>query len=245
KVCVWIVQGVSKDDTQLPRNLNFVKKYPIISDMVDAPEVSSEGTKTVPKIYVTGFKPFRPHRENASELAVQSLNIRKVEQELTVRVHTDILPVEYINAGTRILKSRKELSPKLTVHVGQGNVEKLKLESRAKNKGYILHDEVRHTPPGEICLPGGEDVIESSIDMNVVAEAMNKKTHLNLQCAASRDPGNFVCGFVYYLSLNEDKSSTAFIHVPSQDNSSIKDTTDALEEAIITLYQQLMQGNSL
>ncbi|XP_066967724.1 pyroglutamyl-peptidase 1 [Macrobrachium rosenbergii] len=193
-----------------------------------------------PIIYLTGFGPFPPHGVNPSQVAVEHLDVTKLEEELDVKVVKEIIPVEYEKV-TKVVKQRwKELKPKLTVHVGvSGQAETLVLEQVGHNNGYSRLDNCRCLPSRGECCPGGEEVITSGIRMDLISRALNSDTSLKLTCVKSTDAGRFLCDFIFYTSLHEDKSRSAFIHVPTLNRFSKEDIASAIEKAVKEMYLQV------
>lgn len=66
-----------------------------------------------PVIFVTGFGPFAGHSINASESAVELLAKGNLEEELGVRLVTEILKVEYNYVKKTVPQRWKELVPKV------------------------------------------------------------------------------------------------------------------------------------
>ncbi|XP_050704950.1 pyroglutamyl-peptidase 1-like isoform X2 [Eriocheir sinensis] len=192
-----------------------------------------------PVIYVTGFGPFSGHAINASQLAVELLPREDIEEKLGVRLITEIVEVEYEYVKKTIPQRWKKYMPKLTVHVGVSNLaETLTLEQLAHNTGYEKEDNCGCVPIGGLCHSDGTDIIQSSIQMDMISSTLNKATCLKLPCAKSTDPGRFLCDFTYYLSLKEDKSRSAFIHVPTLQKFTAEEISSALAAAIKEMYLQ-------
>ncbi|MPC48667.1 Pyroglutamyl-peptidase 1 [Portunus trituberculatus] len=108
-----------------------------------------------PVIFVTGFGPFAGHTINASQSAVELLAKGNLEEELGVRLVTEILEVEYNYVKKTVPQRWKELVPKLTIHVGVSGIsETLVLEQLAHNTGYVRVDNCGCVPQNAVCYPG-------------------------------------------------------------------------------------------
>lgn len=66
-----------------------------------------------PVIFVTGFGPFPGHPTNASQSSVELLAEENIEEELGVRLVTEIVRVEYDYVKKIIPQRWKELKPKV------------------------------------------------------------------------------------------------------------------------------------
>lgn len=195
-----------------------------------------------PVIFVTGFGPFAGHPINASQSAVELLAKGNLEEELGVRLVTEILKVEYDYVKKTVPQRWKDLVPKLTIHVGVSSMsETLVLEQLAHNTGYEKKDNCGCVTKDGVCYPGESDVIQSSIRMDLISSAVNKATSVKLPCAKSTDPGRFLCDFTYFLSLAEDKCRSAFIHVPTLNKVTVEEIVAALATAIKEMYLQVVE----
>nr|XP_053641447.1 pyroglutamyl-peptidase 1-like [Cherax quadricarinatus] len=205
-------------------------------------DASVEVKDSRPVIYVTGFGPFPSHAVNASQLAVDGLANFNLEEELGVKLVTETMKVEYNYVQKTIPQRWANLKPKLTVHVGvSGQAETLTLEQLAHNAGYNRQDNCGCMPGSGLCIPDGDQVIHSGIRMDLISRNINKNTGLNLPCVKSTDAGRFLCDFIYYLSLKEDRNRSAFIHVPTLNRFSAKDISAAVAAAIKEMYKQVVE----
>ncbi|XP_002731379.1 pyroglutamyl-peptidase 1-like [Saccoglossus kowalevskii] len=166
-------------------------------------------TKTV---VVTGFGPFGEHKVNASSVAVQEL--KKLNLGDDVSLVTEEMPVIYEDIQEIVPSLWKQHQPILLIHVGvSGIAEAITLEELAHNTGYVQRDIKMKTPDTGCCIDGGPDCIISRLDMGAVCEHINQ-TNCGIQVVTSKDAGRYLCDFSYYLSLSQDCSCAAFVHVP-------------------------------
>ncbi|KAK4315683.1 hypothetical protein Pmani_000469 [Petrolisthes manimaculis] len=205
-------------------------------------DASKELQENRPIIYVTGFGPFDSHPVNASQIAVEKLVKQNLESDLGVKLVTEIVKVEYEYVKKTVPQRWKELKPKLVVHVGvSGMAETLTLEQLAHNHEYTRSDNCGCLPNQGSCCPDGDPVLKSGIRMDLISSKLNKMIHLKLSCAKSTDPGRFLCDFIYYLSLNEDRIRAAFIHVPPLSKFSAQDISASIAAAIKEMYAQVLE----
>ncbi|KAK8739958.1 hypothetical protein OTU49_003284, partial [Cherax quadricarinatus] len=195
----------------------------------------------LPVIYITGFSKFWNFPVNSSEEALKKLQELNLDKRLKCRIVIEILSVSYKDINSIIPKKWEELKPKLVIHVGmKNNTDKLMLEQMAHNTGYQYFDNHRMLPKNNICIPGGEEVIESGICMKMASQAINENG--TLKSDRSTNAGRFICEYVYYLSLHQDRLRSAFIHVPPiEENLSASDIATGLAVAVEALYQQVLE----
>nr|XP_045605878.1 pyroglutamyl-peptidase 1-like protein [Procambarus clarkii] len=201
-------------------------------------------TKNCPVIYITGFSKFWHYSENSSEMAVCILKELNLEKKLGCKIVFDILNVSYEDASSIIPKKWKELNPQLVIHIGMKcNTDKLILEQVARNSGYEYNDVHRKVPKDKLCIPGGEEEIKSGICMETVSKTINENG--TMKSEKSTNAGWFICEYVYYLSLHQNRFRSAFIHVPPiRDNISASDIAAGLAAAIEALYHQALDLNN-
>lgn len=91
-------------------------------------------------------------------------------------------------------------------------------------------------------------VLETKLDVDKLTESSNftfQKKCCEAQCSVSEDPGQFLCGFSYYLSLHHDSSKSLFVHVPSMELFSIEEMALALRSIIFESLEQLYKFKSI
>lgn len=93
--------------------------YIFFSAMVLCRESASEPSNEAerPVIYVTGFKPFWHHCYNSSQEAVLLLKDTDLEQQLGVKLVTDILLVSYKYIASYVPEMWQKLKPKVSTVV--------------------------------------------------------------------------------------------------------------------------------
>lgn len=192
-------------------------------------------------VLVTGFGPFAMHQVNASWVAVQELEKMGLGEDLDVSLVTREIPVEYSTVKEKIPKLWQDISPQLVVHVGVSGIAKeLTLEQAAHNNGYDKPDVRGLLPSNQCCIDGALPCLCSDIDMNQICEIINK-SQCGVHSIVSHDPGRYLCDFIYFTSLNVNKTRTAFIHVPPLDRPySAHQLAVGLRLAIRAMLKQMM-----
>ncbi|XP_055880433.1 pyroglutamyl-peptidase 1-like isoform X1 [Biomphalaria glabrata] len=189
-------------------------------------------------VVVTGFGPFKGHTVNSSWVSVQELY--KIGLGLD---HIELIifeiPVIYDYVKQIIPELWTKYNPVLMVHVGvSGVATEITLEQRAHNDGYTRDDVQGLFPLTQKCVDDCcENIIVSSIDMNLVCEAVNNN-NLRVTSVVSQDPGRYLCDFTYFQSLHINKNCTAFIHVPPLDKYPAVELAKGLQAAIQAMLKQ-------
>jgi len=165
-------------------------------------------------VVVTGFGPFEGHQVNASWECVKELE--KIGLGGKINIIICEIPVAYKKAKSIIPALWEKHNPLLMVHVGvSGQASEITLETLAHNDGYLRPDVESSMPEDCMCISDScHEVIQSEIDMNQVCQKVNQTRDLKVKSVVSDDPGRYLCDFTYFLSLHQDKSRSAFIHVP-------------------------------
>merc|ERR1712212_253199 len=186
-------------------------------------------------IVVTGFGPFVGtsgkdgnvirHDKNASWEAVKHLasNWKAADHEVELRVEEIEVSYSACETATDRIWDTSDV-PLFVIHVGvAGKRDSIDLEVCSRNGSYCLKDVLGHVgcrdhEPDNPTVVSGPDVLKTDIDvMGCLADCPPE-----FKCNVSDDPGNYLCGYIYYRSLlkvNElqekgMKTSALFIHVP-------------------------------
>ncbi|KER25882.1 pyroglutamyl-peptidase I [Opisthorchis viverrini] len=179
------------------------------------------GTSTKPskayRIVITGFGAFGIHEENSSSVAVQTLrelwfNTDELHSCSVELITFENVPVTYrdcLDISNRIWDS----NPDLVIHVGlDSSARAVTLESQAFNGPYNMPDVDGDTCKFDgLCYPSGLQRLCCKLDL---FHSYNALTEKGVPMCLSNNPGLFLCGYIYYLSLSHNTSRTVFIHVP-------------------------------
>ncbi|VDQ00746.1 unnamed protein product [Trichobilharzia regenti] len=174
------------------------------------------------RIVVTGFGLFGSHEENSSSLAVHQLkkiwDAKYSDACIPVELHTiENVPVAY--------------GADLVIHVGMHtNVTVPTLETQSYNHGYNKPDIDGTYCANDGCVSThGKPVLQCEMDLNKLCEKLIEN---HISCSTSNNPGNFLCGYIYYKSLQLSADRVVFVHVPSLDKMSAEDIARSLLEII-------------
>ncbi|VDO13844.1 unnamed protein product [Rodentolepis nana] len=164
------------------------------------------------KVIVTGFGPFSGIVRNSSTIAALNLknkwsNILSDSQASTELIVIPNIEVSYESADRVTANIWDEIKPDLVIHVGvNAGAEQIQIETQSKSGPYIKGDQDCHQQD-ELCI----NCICSDLNLK---EACKELQNLGFDCALSNDPGFYICGYIYYRSLERNPSRSVFIHVP-------------------------------
>uniref|UniRef100_W5NAV5 Pyroglutamyl-peptidase I like n=1 Tax=Lepisosteus oculatus TaxID=7918 RepID=W5NAV5_LEPOC len=187
-------------------------------------------------VLFSGFGPFRQYLFNPSWPAVQGLKMSGLGED--VDIHIKELPVSYRKAQELVVLLWKTFSPQLAIHVriAPGS-SAIILEQSGKNEGYKSRDVCGTCPADGRCVVGGPGRIDSVMDMKSLARRLRGR---GLDVIYSRDPGRYLCDFVYYTSLYQGKGRAALVHVPASGRlASTQTLVPILRDIAHALLQQL------
>ena len=172
------------------------------------------------KILVSGFAPFGPHKENSSEIIVNSLSLPDLQKI--------ILPVTFKEAFEVLKAEIRSSKPDIVICFGLAhNRTKISLEKVAINlidceipdNNGVLHK-------GEPITASGKAAYFSTLPLNSMKE--------NLPVEISYSAGTYVCNYVMYrtLELLESTSVKAgFIHLPPLTSDMLSIVTELIKKS--------------
>ncbi|KAH8242315.1 hypothetical protein KR032_000344 [Drosophila birchii] len=212
-------------------------------------------------IVVSGFGPFVGHESiNASWEAVKLLpdvlSYNGEDYDLEKR----LVPVEYsaVDDAVTEIWSRE---PHLVIHVGVSGVAKcVYVEKLAYNHKFRRPDNSGNYLPNGSCelqrngranvLRCGLDVDKIVVTVNATCDecvAPNKPTTTTPHndnpktpsaTKASKNVGDFLCGYIYLKSLDMDTKRSLFVHVPPIDKPF---STEKTSEILFKIVEQCVQ----
>ncbi|XP_034123053.1 pyroglutamyl-peptidase 1 [Drosophila guanche] len=187
---------------------------------------SSEGKLIV----VSGFGPFIGHEEiNASWEAVKLLPEMLTHNGIEYVVVKRLVPVEYraVDEACKEIWSRQ---PEMVIHVGVSGIAKcVYVEKLAYNHKFRRADNSgQYLSNGSCVLPhnGRANVLRCGLDVDKIVEAVNATCESCVApvlsnsdkplgaTRASKNVGDFLCGYIYLKSLDVDSKRSVFVHVP-------------------------------
>jgi len=199
----------------------------------------NNGKKTV---LVTGFGPFQNTPINDSWESVKRLwdfnnwptNIKLITRQLNV-VYKEVLD--------EVPKLWDEFKPDLVIHVGvSGGATSICIEEQSFNDEYNENDITNACPPSNCCCPNGKRCLKTKLDVAQLCSYTNQSCHdvgCSVFCQSSSDPGNYLCGFTYYLSLSKDHTKALFVHVPPSKIFDVESMARALQFIILNSLEQI------
>eukprot|EP00099_Drosophila_melanogaster_P027647 NP_730035.1 uncharacterized protein Dmel_CG32147 [Drosophila melanogaster] len=216
-------------------------------------------------IVVSGFGPFLGHEAvNASWEAVKLLPEILTHDGIEYDLEKRLVSVEYGAVDEAVAEIWKR-QPYLVIHVGVSGVAKcVYIEKLAYNHKFRRADNCDKKLANGTCeLPnnGHANVLKTELDVDKIVAVVNENcadcvgptqqpTHNdNLKSLsatkASKNVGDFLCGYIYLKSLDMDRKRSLFVHVPPVDRpfSSVK-TSEILFSIVEQCIQQVVAFDS-
>lgn len=158
------------------------------------------------KLLITGFEPFNNEEINSSFLAVEQLDDKIGDYNLTKL----LVPVVYGKAFDTVYRKVEELKPDAILCVGQaGGRKNVSLEKIAINyRSSAIYDNEGNKYQGVKIDENSCDGFFVNLDIERLAKISNSEVSLTA--------GSFVCNDLLYMLLNHYGSTIkiGFIHVP-------------------------------
>lgn len=208
--------------------------YPTLNDDFSIPGI----VKQPMTILVTGFGPFDGHDINASWEAVKAL--QALGSPHNSKLVAKEIPVVYDHVSQCIPDMWKSHAPKIVVHVGvSGYADEITIETCAHNSGYNRLDVTGCTARSLCYKDGGTECLSTGLNVQRICEDVNESGCLAMATLSS-NAGRYLCEYIYYASLCEDRSRVIFVHVPPLDSPyTAKELGHALQVIIISMMKQL------
>ncbi|XP_017065692.1 pyroglutamyl-peptidase 1 [Drosophila eugracilis] len=208
-------------------------------------------------IVVSGFGVFRGHESvNASWEAVKLLPESITHDGIDYDLEKRLVPVEYEAVDGAVLEIWKR-KPYLVIHVGVSGITKCcAVEKLAYNHKFRRADNCDQRLPNGSCELSNNvhaNVLRTELDVDKIVEAVNDKCsdcvapiepphNDNLKphsaTKASKNVGDFLCGYIYLKSLDIDKKRSLFVHVPPVDKPFSSEKT---AEIVLRIIEQCIQ----
>lgn len=168
-------------------------------------------------LLITGFGPFPGVTENVSGWLVEALAAASYSSCLGCKLDAQVLPTEWAEVsalGPRLLHQHK---PRMLLHFGLSKRARgFRIERSAHNRVGTKEDARSALPMTGIILEHGPDRLDTQLPVASLAKHLRKQ---GFPAAASRSAGNYLCNFLYYLSLEwakrqDRRCDVVFVHVP-------------------------------
>jgi pyroglutamyl-peptidase len=177
-----------------------------------------------PKVILTGFGSFSGVTNNPTERIIDELH-----NEENIAHRYEILKVG-VQDVTELYKSLSQMqNDLLLIHLGVATSQDcIKIECCAyNNMTFRVPDENGYQPQGE-CIDLNqplEMMLDSELPLEAIALELKAEGH---NVCLSRDPGRFLCNYIYYNSLIyqeacNKKRLAVFIHFPNFDKVCLDD----------------------
>ncbi|KAI6222034.1 hypothetical protein M3Y95_00941700 [Aphelenchoides besseyi] len=168
------------------------------------------------RICVTGYGSFGGFDVNPAQVIVR--NLSKYEFPSNLDVTTEIIEVSYNSANECSTKLCECTKPDFIVHVGVNGYlcDSIEMEKQAFSHGYVSVDVNGKVPllnRSIVELKNEEPrILKTMLDCESIAKAADN-LYPEIEVGTSTNPGRFLCGYIYYLSLAKSNGRAVFIHV--------------------------------
>lgn len=168
-----------------------------------------------PRVLLTGFGPFGPHRVNPSEALVRRI---AADPPPWIDLATLVLPVSWDAAFPPVAAALADFRPDGVLHVGlAANRNAVEFERFAVNwRSARISDVSGRTLAGAAIEPGGPAGVASTADVDALAAAA---LAAGAPAATSSHAGTFLCNDTLYRTLRwferrRVPCAVAFCHLP-------------------------------
>lgn len=159
------------------------------------------------RVLLTGFGPFGEHEINPSAEIV-----KRVRPPANIKLRKAIIEVNYDKVNQSYLKYLDKRKPDLILNMGYSELAPtLQLEQYAHNRATDSKPE--STKTFKVNNQGSRR-LRTRVDLPKLVKKICKK---NVPAAVSVDAGQYLCNYLYYLSLEWSRkhgSNALFVHVP-------------------------------
>ncbi|CAD5206080.1 unnamed protein product [Bursaphelenchus okinawaensis] len=168
------------------------------------------------RISVTGFQSFGSYDVNPSEIIVSRLEKHEFSKNLDVDFRLVAVNYEVADACSEQICGID--TSDFVIHIGVHPVRnRICLEKQAKAFGYCSHDVNGQVPlhnRPKVCNGQITEVLQSNLDTDEVIKNLKGVPDL-LEVKTSHDPGRYLCSYIFYSSLENNKGNALFIHIPT------------------------------
>lgn len=165
------------------------------------------------RVLLTGFGAFPNAPDNPTARLVRALS--KAAPAFVrngVELHACVLPVAF-GASAALAAAIQRTRPAILLHFGlAGRRRAITVETRAANRGGILHpDATGHPAPALRLVSGAPASRPVRFPVRATVTAIRRA---GLPCRASIDAGDYICNETLFRSLATTIPVIGFIHVP-------------------------------
>lgn len=188
------------------------------------------------KALITGFEPFGRFQTNPSWEAVKLVSERPGKN---VTVFKLLLPVEYDRSGELLLENVRQYRPDVVLCTG------VAAKRSAVTPEYVavnVKDSATPDNSGKVCIfdkivDEGDSALYTNMPLSEVLDAIHSA---GVPAAPSFDAGTYVCNDLFYRLMYDIKYSGrkcygGFLHLPPEDEVSVKEAARAIEAVLLML----------
>jgi pyroglutamyl-peptidase len=167
------------------------------------------------RVLLTGFGPFPDVSDNPSARLVEALAACSPPPDCDL--HWQVLPTEWETVAALAPTLHEAVQPRVMIHFGVSERSKtFRIERSAFNRTMPRPDAKGALPSTAKVLMQRPDRHDTRLPAAVLAAHLRAR---GLAATTSRSAGNYLCNFLYYLSLDwgarqETPRLVLFVHIP-------------------------------
>jgi pyroglutamyl-peptidase len=167
------------------------------------------------RVLLTGFGPFPGVSDNPSARLAETLGTCSSLPDCDL--HWQVLPVEWETVAALAPALHETLQPHVMIHFGVSEQSKtFRIERSAHNRTMPQRDASGALPSAAVVLAQRPRRHDTRVPAAVLAAHLRTR---GLAATTSRSAGNYLCNFLYYLSLDwgtrqESLPLVLFVHIP-------------------------------
>ncbi|MBU6475934.1 MAG: pyroglutamyl-peptidase I [Alphaproteobacteria bacterium] len=188
---------------------------------------------------VTGFGKF-PGRDENPAAALVGLLARELANDPALDARCIVLETEYAAAPERLRTELRAFRPEIVLSFGVAAEETgFRLERAAHNRVGTSRPDAAGCRPDKDFIGDGPQRYDTAVPLENICKRLKES---GIQARLSDDAGDYLCNFVYYLTLEAAQNSdfiksACFIHIPVPDRAGTLSAVDVLRGAVLIARQ--------
>lgn len=199
-------------------------------------------------LLLTGFEPFLSFTINPTMRIVEELHNQEIGE---YKIHSEVLPVDFEVAGTRLIEHLNEIQPDAVISLGlAGGRYKITPERIAININDGAPDNNGNVRVDETIQTEGDVAYMSTLPIRAMVKRLLEE---GLPAEISNTAGTYLCNHVMYQGLHYTKQNnmnipSGFIHIPASHELAIQHgkipswSHEDLKKGIVTCIKVLSES---